>query len=59
LVLEVPKLEAQNRAFSHKHYKTYEWLEYSISKDSISCFACRNFSTGNSGNFEDKLFSWF
>ena len=53
------KFGTQNRAFNHKHYKTYEWLEYSISKDSIFCFACRNFSTGNSSNFEDSFLVGF
>ncbi|KAL4154146.1 hypothetical protein QTP88_001979 [Uroleucon formosanum] len=53
------KFGTQNRAFNHKHYITYEWLEYSISKDSIFCFACRNFSTGRSGNFEDSFLVGF
>ncbi|XP_025197028.1 uncharacterized protein LOC112595861 [Melanaphis sacchari] len=53
------KFGTQNRAFNHKHYITYEWLEYSISKDSIFCFACRNFSTGSSGNFEDSFLVGF
>ncbi|KAL4097919.1 hypothetical protein QTP88_022611 [Uroleucon formosanum] len=51
------KFGTQNRAF--KHYIAYEWLEYSISKDSIFCFACRNFSTGSSGNFEDSFLVGF
>ena len=49
------KFGTQNRVFNHKHYKTYEWLKYSISEYSIFCFACRNFSTGNSGYFKDSL----
>ncbi|XP_008179531.1 zinc finger MYM-type protein 1-like [Acyrthosiphon pisum] len=53
------KFGAQNRAFDDKHYKTYEWLEYSISKDSIFCFACRNFNTGISGNSEDSFLVGF
>ncbi|KAL4125788.1 hypothetical protein QTP88_010028 [Uroleucon formosanum] len=53
------KFGTQNRAFNHKHYITYEWLEYSISKYSIFCFACRNFSTGSSGNFEDSFLVGF
>ncbi|KAL4083617.1 hypothetical protein QTP88_028933 [Uroleucon formosanum] len=53
------KFGTHNRAFNHKHYITYEWLEYSISKDSIFCFACRNFSTGSSSNFEDSFLVGF
>ncbi|XP_060873889.1 zinc finger MYM-type protein 1-like [Metopolophium dirhodum] len=53
------KFGTQNRAFNNKHYKIYEWLEYSISKDSIFCFACRNSNTGNSGNFEDSFLVGF
>jgi hypothetical protein len=53
------KFGTQNRVFNHKHYKTYEWLECSILKDSIFCFASRNFSTGNSGNFEDSFLVGF
>ena len=53
------KFGTQNRAFNDRHYKTYEWLEYSISKDSIFCFACRNFNTGNSGNSEDSFLVGF
>lgn len=29
--------------FNTKYYKDYEWLEYSVSKDSLFCFVCRHF----------------
>jgi hypothetical protein len=53
------KFGTQNCAFIHNLYKTFKWLEYSVSKDSIFCFACRNYSTGNSGNFEDGFLVGF
>ncbi|KAJ8894826.1 hypothetical protein PR048_000133 [Dryococelus australis] len=34
----------QPRFFSSKHYETYPWLEYSVSRDNIFCFVCRKFS---------------
>jgi hypothetical protein len=34
------KFGTQNRAFHHKHYKTYELLEYGTSKDSINVLLC-------------------
>ncbi|KAF0706555.1 zinc finger MYM-type protein 1-like, partial [Aphis craccivora] len=36
---------SQNRAFTSALFKQFDWLEYSISKDSIFCYACRNFGT--------------
>jgi len=30
-----------------------------VYQDSIFCFACRNFSTGNSGNFENSFLVGF
>jgi hypothetical protein len=53
------KFGTQNHSFNHKYNKTYECFEYNISKDSIFCFLCRNFSTGNSGNFEDSFLVGF
>lgn len=34
----------QVRFFNRRWYEDYNWLEYSISKDSAFCFACRHFS---------------
>lgn len=31
----------QNRAFSATHYESYDFIEYSISSDSVFCFPCR------------------
>ena len=33
------------RSFSTYFYKNYPWLEYSVRKDSVYCFACRHFQT--------------
>jgi len=32
------------RRFTSRHYKIYNWIEYSVSKDEIFCFPCRHFS---------------
>lgn len=32
------------RRFSSKYYKMFNWIEYSMSKDSLFCFSCRHFS---------------
>ncbi|KAL4085319.1 hypothetical protein QTP88_027178 [Uroleucon formosanum] len=32
------------RRFTSRHYKVYNWIEYSVSKDEIFCFPCRHFS---------------
>lgn len=39
----------QNRSFNASYYNQHDWLEYSISKDAVYCFACRNYSSGGSG----------
>ncbi|KAL4098026.1 hypothetical protein QTP88_022700 [Uroleucon formosanum] len=31
------------RRFTSRHYKVYNWIEYSVSKDEIFCFPCRHF----------------
>ncbi|XP_025194326.1 uncharacterized protein LOC112593952 [Melanaphis sacchari] len=36
---------SQNRAFTSALFKQFDWLEYSISKDSVFCYACRTFGT--------------
>ncbi|KAF0748949.1 zinc finger MYM-type protein 1-like [Aphis craccivora] len=41
---ELVKFPVTNgRRFNTKYYKDYEWLEYSVSKDSLFCFVCRHF----------------
>ncbi|XP_060855168.1 zinc finger MYM-type protein 5-like [Metopolophium dirhodum] len=32
------------RRFTSRHYKVYNWIEYSVSKDEIFCFSCLHFS---------------
>ena len=36
----------KKRSFNPLLYNTYGWLEYSISKDAVFCYACRFFSMG-------------
>ena len=36
------------RAFSTYYYNKYCWLEYSVLKDAVFCFACRHFQTDSS-----------
>ncbi|KAF0723115.1 zinc finger MYM-type protein 1-like [Aphis craccivora] len=48
------KIGSQNRSFSAGFYKDFEWLEYSINKDSTFCYVCRMFSS-ESGNAEDTF----
>lgn len=46
-VLKVfPKTQHGNRkrAFNESWYRDYTWLEYSNSKDTVICYACRHFS---------------
>lgn len=44
----------QNRSFSSKYYKEYNWVEYSQNKDSVFCFYCRHFGTGSN---KDEVFT--
>jgi hypothetical protein len=37
--------KTNGRRFSAKYYETYCWLEYSVTSDSVFCFACRHFSS--------------
>ncbi|XP_050961250.1 uncharacterized protein LOC127162484 [Labeo rohita] len=49
----------RRRCFSKDWYNTHKWLEYSQSKDSAYCYACRHFSlpsSGDSGEFIVILF---
>lgn len=45
----------QNRSFNASYYNQHEWLEYSISKDAVYCFACRNYSSGANDNCIDSF----
>lgn len=49
------KFGTQNRSFNASHYNQHEWLEYSVSKDAIYCFACRNYSSGSNDNCIDSF----
>ncbi|XP_073732544.1 uncharacterized protein [Misgurnus anguillicaudatus] len=40
----------RRRSFKAEWYNTHKWLEYSQSKDSAYCYACRHFSLPNSGD---------
>ncbi|XP_048066986.1 uncharacterized protein LOC125280469 isoform X2 [Megalobrama amblycephala] len=40
----------RRRCFSKDWYNTHKWLEYSQSKDSAYCYACRHFSLPSSGD---------
>ena len=37
--------KTNGRKFNPSWYKTYNWIEYSLSKDKVYCFVCRHFST--------------
>lgn len=37
-------------SFKAEWYNTHKWLEYSQSKDSAYCYACRHFRLPNSGD---------
>ncbi len=39
----------QQRSFSKGWLDQYAWMEYSVCKDSVFCFACRNFLKGRHG----------
>jgi len=44
----------QKRAFSSAYYQNHDWLEYSLEKDAIFCYACRLFSN-SSGHYEETF----
>lgn len=41
------KFGTQKRSFNSSYFNEYSWLEYSIKKDALYCFPCRNFGTNN------------
>ena len=40
-------LGEKKRGFNKEWYKSYSWIEYSISKDAVFCYACRHFPAQN------------
>ena len=44
----------RNRSFSSTYYENYPWLEYSVDRDAVFCFACRHFHTDR--RFVEELF---
>ena len=40
------KFSGSLRAFNRSWFDAYPWLEYSIEKSAVFCYACRFFSTG-------------
>lgn len=48
------------RGFTQQFYNRFEWLEYSILKDAVFCFACRQFpSSGKEDLFTERgLRNW-
>lgn len=40
----------RKRCFQASWYALHQWLEYSVSCDSVFCFACRHFSPPNAAN---------
>lgn len=47
----------QNRSFSKTYYKEYAWVEYSLKKDAVYCFACRIFGIGDLVSKESSTFT--
>ena len=41
------KIAKVYRSFRSSFYATYQWLEYSVEKDSVYCFYCRHFAKLN------------
>lgn len=37
----------RKRSFNKEWYDTYSWIEYSVERDAVFCFACRHFPTPN------------
>ncbi len=37
----------KTRSFNAKWYQQYEWIEYSIAKDTLFCYLCHLFSHAN------------
>ena len=48
------KFNKQNRSFSSSMYARFPFIEYSVSNDSVFCFACRNFPD-NSANVDSTF----
>ncbi|XP_071844931.1 zinc finger MYM-type protein 1-like [Apostichopus japonicus] len=37
----------KKRSFNKEWYSAYSWIEYSVERDAVFCYACRHFSTAN------------
>jgi len=47
------------RSFSTYYYKNHHWLEYSVRKDAVFCFACRHFPTDSTEDaFRKGMSDW-
>ena len=60
-VIQFPKsmFGSVGRSFQHRWYSMFSWLEYSISRDSAYCFACRHFQTNPDPTFTFTGFRWY
>ncbi|XP_025410974.1 zinc finger MYM-type protein 1-like isoform X1 [Sipha flava] len=49
ILKEYPKTKfgSQNRGFTPSYFSEFNWLEYSVRKDSVFCFPCRIFGTAH------------
>lgn len=45
-ILNIYPRNAENRSFSENYYLLYNWIEYSVSKNAVYCFAWRYFLSG-------------
>ena len=43
----------KGKSFNGLSYHKYPWLEYSVQKDAVFCYACRLFSIGATGRAND------
>lgn len=56
-ILKIFPMNSGRRTFQEKYYKIHNWIEYSISKDSVFCFPCRHFlnKTSVRGRIENTI----
>ncbi|KAL1005411.1 hypothetical protein UPYG_G00058770 [Umbra pygmaea] len=47
----------QNRAFQHKWFEIFDWLEYSVERNAVFCFSCRIFGKQQIRKKQDALVS--
>ena len=48
---DYPKTDGQKENFKSMWFENYEWLEYSVSKNSAFCFTCRMFGSDDESPF--------